>query len=66
MDMSGKSSTYQKPKSEDVAKCEYCGELCHGYAHIVAGRAFCKLPSTCSEEWAWQYKEFLKYTEEVA
>ena len=61
--MSGKEvSTYQKPKSEDVAACEYCGELCHGYAHIVAGRAFCKLPSSCSEEWASTYEEHLRKT----
>ncbi len=57
------SSKYQKPKSEDVAACEYCGELLYGYAHIVAGRAFCKLPSTCSEEWAWNYEEHLRKTE---
>ena len=57
------SSKYQKPKSEDVASCMYCGELLYGYAHIVAGRAFCKLPSTCSEEWAWNYEEHLRKTE---
>ena len=56
------SLKYQKPKSEDVANCEYCGDPCYGYATIVAGRAFCKLPSTCSEEFAWQYKEFLRHT----
>ena len=57
------SSVSQKPKNEDVAKCEYCGELCYGYAHIVAGRAFCKLPSSCSEEWASTYEEHLRKTE---
>jgi len=55
------SLKYQKPKSEDVANCEYCGDPCKGYATIVAGRAFCKLPSTCSEEFAWEYKEFLQH-----
>ena len=55
------SLKYQKPKSEDVAKCEYCGELLYGYAHNRDGRAFCKLPSTCSEEFAWEYKEFLQH-----
>jgi hypothetical protein len=63
MTKNSKYSTYQRPQSEDVAKCEYCGELCHGYAHIVAGRAFCKLPSTCSEEWAWNFEEHLRKTE---
>ncbi len=42
-------------KSVDVGACEYCGELLYGYTTIEAGRAFCKLPSTCSEEWRWNY-----------
>ncbi len=62
--MSGKEvSTYQKPKSEDVAVCSFCGEKTMGYAHIVAGRIFCALPSQCSAEWAEAWAEHLRKTE---
>ena len=48
---------------EDVAVCSFCGERTMGYAHIVAGRAFCALPSQCSAEFAESWEEHLRKTE---
>ena len=48
---------------EDIARCSFCGEKTMGYAHIVADRIFCALPSQCSAEWAEAWEEHLRKTE---
>ena len=53
----------EKRDKEDVARCSFCGEKTMGYAHIVADRIFCALPSQCSVEWAEAWEEHLRKTE---
>ena len=53
----------EENEKEDVARCSFCGEKTMGYAHIVADRIFCALPSQCSAEWAEAWEEHLRKTE---
>ena len=53
----------EKNEKEDIARCSFCGEKTMGYAHLVAGRIFCALPSQCYSEWAEAWEEHLRKTE---